>query len=91
MVDPLEKLALSESEITSPLAAEPLGAAEVEAEFALETPVACPSCSAVIDSIGIVRLLRTRVNFVSSLPRRGHLMICPRCKTVLSGSLGGLV
>jgi hypothetical protein len=31
------------------------------------------------------------VNFVSSLPRRGQLMICPQCRTVLGGGLGGLV
>ncbi len=64
---------------------------DVEAVFTLESVAVCPACRASLDSVGIVRLLRTRVNFVSTLPRRGQLMICPQCKTVLGGGLGGLV
>ena len=71
-----------------PETAEP---SDVEAVFALESTALCPGCRAPLDAIGIVRMLRTRVNFVSSLPRRGQLMICPRCRTVLGGGLGGLV
>ena len=63
----------------------------VEAVFTLESSAVCPSCKARLETVGIVRLLRTRVNFVSSLPRRGQLMICPACRTVLGGALGGLV
>ena len=37
----------------------------------------------------IVRLLRGRVNFVSSLPRRGHVVACPSCQGILSVELGG--
>lgn len=70
---------------------DPTPASDVEAVFTLETAAVCPACSASLESVGIVRLLRTRVNFVSSLPRRGQLMICPRCRTVLGGGLGGLV
>ena len=66
-------------------------ASDVEAVFTLESAAVCPSCSASLDTIGIVRLLRTKVNFVSTLPRRGQLMICPECRTVLGGGLGGLV
>ena len=66
-------------------------ASDVEAVFTLETAAVCPACNESLDTIGIVRLLRTRVNFVSSLPRRGQLMICPKCRTVLGGGLGGLV
>ena len=66
-------------------------AADVEAVFTLESAAVCPTCRASLDTVGIVRLLRTRVNFVSSLPRRGQLMICPQCRTVLGGGLGGLV
>ena len=66
-------------------------ASEVEAVFTLESTAVCPACRGSLDTVGIVRLLRTRVNFVSSLPRRGQLMICPQCKTVLGGGLGGLV
>jgi hypothetical protein len=38
----------------------------------------------------IVRLLRLRVNFVSTLPRRGHVAACPLCRGILSVGLGGL-
>jgi hypothetical protein len=66
-------------------------ASDVEAVFTLESVAVCPACQARLETVGIVRLLRTRVNFVSSLPRRGQLMVCPKCKTVLGGGLGGLV
>ena len=64
---------------------------DVEAEFTLESTAVCPACRGSLETVGIVRLLRTRVNFVSTLPRRGQLMICPHCKTVLGGGLGGFV
>lgn len=70
---------------------EPSAPSDVEAVFTLESPATCPACRASLETVGIVRLLRTRVNFVSSLPRRGQLMICPQCRTVLGGGLGGLV
>lgn len=64
---------------------------EVEAEFTLEAPAVCPACKENISVVQVVRLLRTKVNFVSGLPRRGQVMTCPRCKTILAGSLGGLL
>jgi hypothetical protein len=90
-MEPFEELVMSESPDPGPDRPEPGGAANVEAVFTLESAAVCPACGGSIDTIGIVRLLRTRVNFVSSLPRRGQLMICPQCRTVLGGSLGGLV
>lgn len=63
----------------------------VEAEYTLEMAAACPHCRATIDSVHVVRVLRTRVNFVSSLPRRGQLMVCPQCRAILAGSLGGFI
>ncbi len=90
-MQPFEELLLTESpdlELDRP---EPATGSDVEAVFTLESAAVCPACRAPLDSVGIVRLLRTRVNFVSSLPRRGQLMICPQCKTVLGGGLGGLV
>jgi len=33
--------------------------------------------------------VRTRVNFVSMLPRRGYVIVCPACHRVLSAELGG--
>ncbi len=64
---------------------------EIEAEFTLESAAVCPHCREMIDSLLVVRILRTKVNFVSSLPRRGQVMLCPNCQVILTGSLGGLI
>ncbi len=69
----------------------PIGETLVEAEYTLESAASCPGCSQQLDSIQVVRMLRTKVNFVSGLPRRGQLIICPKCHAVLSGSLGGII
>lgn len=61
-----------------------------EAEYLLETPLKCGSCQQLISSVLIVRLLRVRVNFVSALPRRGHVIVCPACQGILSAELGGM-
>jgi hypothetical protein len=66
-------------------------AGSVEAEYALEMAASCPQCKAQIESVHVVRALRVKVNFVSSLPRRGQLLVCPECRTILGGSLGGIV
>ena len=79
------------SQQPNPVAAEAIGQQDVEAEYALETPARCPGCQKDLDTVQVARLLRTRVNFVSGLPRRGQIMICPECRTILTGSLGGFV
>jgi len=61
---------------------------EPEAEYTLESPVRCSSCSEHIERVHIVRLLRTRVNFTSSLPRRGYVVACPSCRAVLPAVVG---
>lgn len=66
-------------------------AGSVDAEYALEMALACPQCKAKIESVHVVRALRVKVNFVSSLPRRGQLLVCPECRGILGGSLGGIV
>ncbi|MDX1502125.1 MAG: hypothetical protein R3325_07165 [Thermoanaerobaculia bacterium] len=68
-----------------------LGESHVEAEFALESRALCPHCQMAIDTIQVIRLLRSRVNFTSSLPRRGHVMVCPSCHSILNGALGGIL
>ena len=62
-----------------------------DAEYALEMPVSCPQCNEEIESVHVVRALRVKVNFVSTLPRRGQLLVCPKCQGVLGGSLGGVI
>jgi hypothetical protein len=60
----------------------------IEAEYMVEASVKCPHCAALVESLQVVRLLRARVNFTSVLPRRGCVMVCPACRSVLSGHLG---
>ena len=60
----------------------------VEAEYQLEAPVKCSACGAMVESLQVLRLLRSRVNFTSSLPRRGFVVVCPDCQGIVSGYLG---
>lgn len=64
--------------------------AQAEAVYQLETPVLCPSCHKSVQSLRVVRMLRTRVNFTSTLPRRGRAIVCPACSVVVSAELGAL-
>lgn len=64
---------------------------EVEAEYTLESPAQCPSCKTGIRSVYAVRLLRTKVNFTSSLPRRGYVVVCPSCRAVVPAAVGGIL
>ena len=61
---------------------------EAEAIYQLEAAVGCPHCSAMLETVHIVRLLRTRVNFTSSLPRRGYVCSCPECHKVNPAFVG---
>jgi uncharacterized protein with PIN domain len=58
-----------------------------EAEYALESPGKCPVCGEEINSLSAVRLLRSQVNFTSTLPRRGRVMVCPQCNAILPAEL----
>lgn len=63
----------------------------IEAEYTLEYPASCPHCKADVEKILVIRLLRSRVNFTSALPRRGQAMLCPHCRAMVAGSLGGIL
>ncbi len=58
-----------------------------EAEFTLEYPATCPRCGHEVKTLKVARLLRTRVNFVSTLPRRGRVLMCPHCRAIVSAEL----
>ena len=61
-----------------------------EAEYACESPLSCPECRQEIQAVQVVRLLRSRVNFTSTLPRKGYVILCPACRAILSANLGGI-
>ncbi len=58
-----------------------------DAEYTLEYVATCPHCGEAIRTLRVIRLLRTRVNFVSTLPRRGRVLACPLCRAIISGEL----
>ena len=62
---------------------------EMEAEYTLEYTARCPGCHRELKRLQVVRLLRTRVNFTSTLPRRGRVLVCPQCRLILSAELAG--
>ena len=62
---------------------------EMEAEYTLEYSARCPGCQQELKTLQVVCLLRTRVNFTSTLPRRGRVLVCPRCRLILSAELAG--
>ncbi len=68
---------------------EPVDDREMEAEYTLEYDATCPFCGETLKSLQVVRLLRSRVNFTSTLPRRGRVIVCPECKKIISAELAG--
>jgi hypothetical protein len=64
---------------------------EFEAEYQLEMPVQCMQCKKNIETVQVIRLLRKKVNFTSSLPRRGYLTVCPHCQAAFPAVLGGTI
>ena len=60
---------------------------KTEAEYTLECPVKCSACGERMSSVKAVRLLRTQVNFTSTLPRRGRMVVCPHCLAALPAEL----
>ena len=60
----------------------------IEAEYTLEHAVRCGSCREKISTLKAVRVMRSRVNFTSTLPRRGRLVVCPKCLAIMPVELG---
>ena len=60
---------------------------KIDAEYMLESPVRCPACGERVTSLKAVRLVRTQVNFTSTLPRRGRVVACPLCLAVIPAEL----
>lgn len=60
-----------------------------EAEYAIESPLKCPHCKEQVATLLVLRLVRSRVNFISLLPRRGYVVACPSCHQMISAELSG--
>ena len=58
-----------------------------DAVYRLESAVRCSQCGETILTLQAVRLLRTQVNFTSTLPRRGRALVCPCCSSIVSAEL----
>lgn len=58
-----------------------------DAVYRLENAVRCAHCREMISTLQAVRLLRTQVNFTSTLPRRGRVLVCPVCASIVSAEL----
>ena len=59
--------------------------------YGLEHPVVCGHCHKEIHQLYVVRLFRMRANFLSSLPRSGRVIVCPNCRAIVPGELGGVL
>jgi CheY-like chemotaxis protein len=58
-----------------------------EAEYTLESPVKCSACGERMAMVRAVRLVRSHVNFTSTLPRRGRIVVCPHCLAAVPAEL----
>jgi DNA-binding response OmpR family regulator len=85
-----EKSASVQDEPARPSSAPALEAVpdtSADAVYRLESMARCPQCGETISTLRAVRLLRTHVNFTSTLPRRGRVITCPNCFSIISADL----
>ena len=61
------------------------------AVYTLESPANCPECNTEINTIHVIRVMRTQVSFTSTLPRKAYVIACPACRRLLSAGLSGLL
>ena len=80
-------ISILEARLSAAALKEAQGVSDGEAEYALEYAAVCPACKQDLTAVTVIRLLRTRVNFTSTLPRHGRALICPNCRTILSAAL----
>ncbi len=61
------------------------------ATYELELPARCPNCRNAIRRLKVVRLVRSKVAFTSTLPRNGRAIVCAECECIMSVELSGLI
>lgn len=64
---------------------------DFEAEYTIEAAVKCPLCKASVKTVNVLRMLRSRVNFTSNLPRRGWVAACPSCHGIVTVGVASLL
>jgi DNA-binding response OmpR family regulator len=90
-------VAPSEQQVPVPVESDPIVApvvaaldaptANSDAVYRLESSARCPQCGETISTLRAVRLLRMQVNFTSTLPRRGRIITCPCCFSIVPAEL----
>jgi hypothetical protein len=61
------------------------------ATYTLEFPAKCPHCREPLNTLRVMRLRRSQVSFISTLPRWGNVLACPLCERIISAELSGLI
>jgi DNA-binding response OmpR family regulator len=84
---PNEETLMSAAVSQSPLEELQAHLGKIDAEYTLESPARCPSCGETLTAVKAIRILRARVNFTSTLPRRGRIVACPHCLAVIPAEL----
>jgi hypothetical protein len=64
---------------------------QTTASYDLELPAKCPHCRNPIRTLKVLRMVRSKVAFTSTLPRSGRAMVCPQCEAIISVEVGGLI
>jgi CheY-like chemotaxis protein/DNA-directed RNA polymerase subunit RPC12/RpoP len=82
-----EERVMSDDPTAPPPELPPSRESKAEAEYTLESPVRCPACGERMSSVKAIRLVRAQVNFTSTLPRRGRVIVCPHCLAVIPAEL----
>ena len=90
---PLTNTSLAAASLTgaAPITAPQPAAAAGGAVYTLESPANCPECNTEINTIHVIRVMRTQVSFTSTLPRKAYVIACPACRRLLSAGLSGLL
>jgi hypothetical protein len=80
-------------ELAAPAAsvAPPQESPDGAALYSVESPLRCPQCQRAIRTFRALRVVRTHVAFMSTLPRKGYVLVCPECGGLLSAELSGLL
>ena len=87
---PLTNTSLAAASLAATSVASPQAAAG-GAVYTLESPAQCPECNTEINTIHVIRVMRTQVSFTSTLPRKAYVIACPACRRLLSAGLSGLL